>query len=147
MFRFETYEDRRDFIAICKDTDDFLDFSHKGIINKLYIKASVPKDVANDTDILRSAVFKCHEMFKPSVNIKEQLFTCYKIRTLTLFDMPIAFYIDVENFRLEPREGGEFCIDREVIARLASENGFIFDCNQLVHFLSKKFSGRTIVDK
>ena len=147
VFRFETYEDRRDFIAICKDTDDFLDFSHKGIINKLYIKASVPKDVAKDTDILRSAVFKCHEMLKPSVNTKEQLLTCYKTRTLTLFDTPIAFYIDAENFRLEAREGGEFCIDREVIARLATENGFSFDCNLLVQFLSKKLAGRTIVDK
>ena len=147
VLRFETYEDRRDFIAICKDTEDLLDFSHKGVTNKLYIKASVPKGVANDTDILRSAVFKCHELLKPSVNTKEQLLTCYKTRTLTLFDTPIAFYIDAENFRLKARKGGEFCIDREVIARLASENGFIFDCNQLVQFLSKKFSGRTIVDK
>ena len=86
-------------------------------------------------------------MLKPSVNTKERLLTCYKTRTLTLFDTPIAFYIDAENFRLEAREGGEFCIDREVIARLAMENGCSFDCNLLVQFLSKKFSGRAVVDK
>ena len=78
-------------------------------------------------------------MPKPSVNTKEQQLTCYKTRTLTLFDTPIAFYIDAENFRLEAREDGEFCIDREVMARLATENGSNFDCNLLVQLLSKKF--------
>ena len=105
VFRFETYEDRRDFIAIVRDSDDLLDFSNKGIVSKLYIKASVPKDVAKDTDILRSAVFKCVELLKSSIDTKDQLLTCYKIRTLTLFDTPIAFYIDSENFRLEARAG------------------------------------------
>ena len=56
VFRFETYEDRWDFIAICKDIEDFLEFSHKGIVNKLYIKASVPKDVAKDTCLAFSRV-------------------------------------------------------------------------------------------
>ena len=148
VFRFETYEDRRDFIAIVRDSDDMLDFSNKEITSKLYIKASVTKDVAKDTDILRSAVFKCHELLKSSsFDTKEQLLTCYKTRTLTLFDTPIAFYIDAENFRLETREGGEFCIDREVISNLGIEKGFNLNCNELGQFLSKKFAGRNIVDK
>ena len=148
VFRFETYEDRRDFIAIAREKQDLLDFSNKGTVSKLYIKASVPKDVAKDTDILRSAVFKSHELLKSSsFESKEQLLTCYKTRTLTLFDTPIAFYIDSENLRLETREGGEFCIDRNVISQLGLEKYFTLDCNELVQFLSKKFPGRNIVDK
>ena len=147
VFRFETYEDRRDFIAIVRSTEEHLDFSSKGTVSKLYIKASVPKDVAKDTDILRSAVFKCHELLKPtSVDSKDQLLTCYKTRTLTLFDTPIAFYIDSQNNRLETREGGEFCIDRKTIFGLSSEKGFAFNCDDLIQFLSKKFAGRSIVD-
>ena len=148
VFRFETYEDRRDFIAIARDTEGLLDFSNKGIVSNLYIKASVPKDVAKDTDILRSAVFKSHELLKSSsFDSKEQLLTCYKTRTLTLFDTPIAFYIDSENLRLESREGGEFCIDRNVISQLGIDKDFNLNCNELVQFLSKKFPGRNIVDK
>ena len=148
VFRFETYEDRRDFIAIVRSSEDHLDFNSKGSVSKLYIKASVPKDVAKDTDILRSAVFKCHDLLKPtSVDSKDQLLTCYKTRTLTLFDIPIAFYIDSQNTRLETREGGEFCIDRKTILGLSNEKGFAFNCDDLVQFLSKKFVGRNIVDK
>ena len=48
---------------------------------------------------------------------------------------------------MEKREGGEFCVDRSAISRLASENAFVFDCDLLVQFLTKKFAGRIIVDK
>ena len=81
----------------------FLDFRFKGSTHTLYIKASVPKDIAKDTDILRSAVFKCHELLKSSINTKEQILTCYKTRTLILYDTPITYYIDSDDNRLEKR--------------------------------------------
>ena len=147
VFRFDSYEDRRDFIGLVRDTPNLLDFRFKGSTHTLYIKASVPKDIAKDTDILRSAVFKCHELLKPTIDTKEQILTCYKTRTLTLFDNPIAYYIGDDNSRLETREGGVFCVDRTAIALLGSENGFNFKCDELIQFLTNKFAGRTIVDK
>ena len=40
-----------------------------------------------------------------------------------------------------------FGVDRSTISRLAAEHSFVFDCDLLVQFLTKKFAGRTIVDK
>jgi len=147
VFRFESFEDRRDFISIVKASEQLLAFKNKNINTSLYIKACVPKDIAQDTDILRASVYQCHQILKNSCDAKEQILACYKTRTLTLFDTPIAYYIDSDDNRLEKREGGEFCVDRSTISRLATENSFVFDCDLLVQFLTKKFAGRTIIDK
>ena len=147
VFRFESFEERRDFIAIVKDTEHLLDFRNKHITTTLYIKACVPKDIAENADILRASVYQCHQILKDSSDAKVQILACYKTRTLVLFDTPITYYIDSENNRMEKREGGEFCVDRSAISRLASENAFVFDCDLLVQFLTKKFAGRIIVDK
>ena len=146
VFRFDSFEDRRDFISLVKDKA-WLDFQNKCVLSSLYIKACVPKDVAQDTDILRASVYQCHQILQKSPDAKEQILACYKTRTLTLFDTPICYYIDTENNRLEKREGGEFCIDRSIISKLAVENSFDFDGDLLVQFFTKKFTGRTVTDK
>ena len=72
------------------------------------------------------------------------MLACYKSRTLTLIDIPITFYIDSDHNRLDKREGGEFCVDRSTISRIAFKKSFTFDCDALIQFLTKKFAGRTI---
>jgi hypothetical protein len=119
---------------------------HKGVNTSLYVKACVPKDVACDTDILRACVYQCHQLLKGKINTKEQILTCYSSRTLTLFDIPIAYYIDASHTRLESREGGEFCVDRGTIARVCADHSFDFDVDALIDWLSKKFAERKIVD-
>ena len=119
----------------------------KNVTTHLYAKPSLLKDVAQDTDILRASAYFCHQHLSSLVNTREEVLTCYRSRTLTLFDIPIVYYVDNAHKKLDTRFGGQFCIDRTTISRVATEKSFGFDCNEFVSYLSKMFVDRPFHEK
>ena len=151
IIRFEGLEDRKIWLSSIKE-GSIPPFNFDGGSKQLVFKTVVPRDIAEQTDVLSSSVWYCHKALSGINDIRNQsveaeLLANYKDRELCLYDCPIACYVDTEGNQILGRSGGSFCILGSALSELGQKHGFQFDIPKWATHLSTQFKGRQIIVK
>ena len=143
VLRFMSIEDRRVFMSAVRDpgTAPPAYLSPTGPL-KIRFKAVIPEDIAKQTDMIRTSVYKLHNALEGIVQTNGELLPCYNSRKLMFFDVTIAEYVNEDCTPFAGRDGGHFCILASAFEELKVSKGFVFDINIWIQFMKDRFPSR-----